>query len=118
MKTKRVLFLVPLLGCLALVAFGGCPPSPSSATDAPTGVADAQPQEVAAADAPVSDDPYGCVAACKALADIPCVEGGPSCVPTCTAVESNKLADFHTKCLASAKSAAAARACKSVSCPQ
>ena len=61
-----------------------------------------------------------CAAACANLAALGCPEGAPksgqSCVEVCNHAQSSHLTDLKPACLAAAKTAADARACKTVKC--
>jgi len=59
-----------------------------------------------------------CTTACAALAAIPCKEGlDPTCVASCEHAPVLHV-DMHVACLAGSTTKEAARACRSVACPE
>ena len=59
-----------------------------------------------------------CASACARLYDLACPEGRAlNCVQTCEHAPALKT-DMHVACLASARTKAEARACRSVACPE
>ena len=62
---------------------------------------------------------HACSCACANLAQLRCVEGLRSgCVATCEHTVATGITDLHLECLASKKTRAEVRGCKSVDCPE
>lgn len=83
---------------------------------------DAGPEAAAPEAGPVDEDASPresvCARACARLKELGCKEGlAASCVATCERAQAEHLTDLHPDCLAAASTKEAARACKSVRCP-
>jgi len=113
---RTQLGLVLLAGTLLTEA---CPPSPSPPRP---DASDASPPPADAATGPgIADSgkpPSSCTLACDNLRALACPEGlAGSCAATCEHAETARLTSLHPECLAKATTKAAARACRSVTCP-
>jgi hypothetical protein len=95
-----------LVLALLLVASCGTVPAPTP-EPVPGPVPDPEP-------APVVD--YSAV--CQHLADLGCKEGrAPNCAEAFGRIQGGRISDLQPTCLMAAKTAAAARACGSITCP-